>query len=338
MALLKPGEIKSFLARGAQGQSLVLIFGPDEGLVRTRVRTLIQNYLGAAADPLSLVELEPETLQQDPARLLDETQAIGMFGGPRLILVRQAGKCPKAAWQPLVEHPPRNVLVVFQGDDLSKAAPLRVQAEKSSDFSAIICYPQSIQDVQAEIDDRCRLAGLSITPAARVYLAELLGADQALSGSELDKLMLYCQNRLAVEVADIDAVIANAATAANFEPIDRAFEGKLEDVERFAQQSFREGINGSALLLMAISHGLQLRTLLSARQAGGFETAFRQARLFFRRQDRIRHQLERWQLDGLNRALELLFTAQDQGRRNPALADTLAVRALWAIALAARRR
>jgi hypothetical protein len=63
----------------------------------------------------------------------------------------------------------------------------------------------------------------------------------------------------------------------------------------------------------------------------------KQERLFFRREARVRRQTQNWSPDGLRRAVETLGTAQAQSRGNAALEETIVARALWAVALAARR-
>lgn len=338
MVALRSSDVAGFIAKAGRGTPLVLIYGPDEGLVRSRARALADAVLGPDGDAMARVEFEAETLQQDAARLTDEANAIAMFGGRRAITVRNAGKLGKSAWQPLFDVPPLDSIVIFQADELAKSAPLRLAAEQSPHAAAIACYPLSTADIQAEIDRRVAGAGRSLGPPARAYLTELLGADHALSVSELDKLLLYTEGRLAIEIADIEAIVTDASAQAGSEPVDRAFEGKLEEIETAALRSFREGIDPAGLIALALNHALLLRRLASARLEGAFDAAIRAERLFFRREDRIRAQAARWDIAMLARAIEALAAAQDQARRLPVIDETIAVRALWAIALGSRRR
>lgn len=338
MAALKPSETARFIASGCLKTPLILLHGPDEGLVRLRAKAIARAILGEGADPLSRLDYDAESLNSDHGRLLDEANAIAMFGGKRVILVGNAGKLQKVAWQLLFQVPPLDSTIIFQADDLAKTSPLRVAAEQSGDAVAIACYAPSRQDLQEIIDRRAQENGLSITPVARAYLAELLGADQALSEQEIEKLILYCKGRLAIDVADIDTMITDSSELSGSEPIDRAFEGKLEDVESVALRSFREGINPSGLLAMAINHALLLRRLAHARQNSSLDAALRAERVFFRRQDRVKLQAGLWDQQGLARTLDVLASAQDQTRHTPGLEEIIAIRALWSIALASRRR
>lgn len=338
MATIRPGDIQRFVDTGCKSVPLILVHGPDEGAVRTRVHALVRSLIGSEDNGLNRVDFEAETLNADPARLLDEANAIGMFGGKRVIVVAQAGRLQKCVWQPIVEVAPIDSTVIFQADDIAKTAALRVALEQSSHSAAIACYPPSRQDLQALIEARTKEAGLSITPVARAYLVDLLGVDFALSEMEIGKLILYCRDQIAIDVADIDALITDSSDQAGSEPIDRAFEGKLEEIEGVALRSFREGINASGLIVLALNHAMLLRKLAISKINGVLDAAMRNERIFFRRQDRVRAQAQSWDLSKLTKAIETLGAAQEQARRTPALEETITIRALWSIALASRRR
>ncbi len=338
MTIIAASEATRFLAEGFRKFPLILVFGPDEGAVRSRSRAMAEKLLGPDADPLSRVVFEAEALASDPARLLDEANAISMFGGKRVILITNAGRLAKAAWQPLLEVPPLDSTVLFQGDDLTKKAPIRTSFETSPIAATLACYSASRTQLQGMIDARSAAAGLSITPAARAYLADLIGADHALAEGELDKLVLYCHGKLAIDVADIDAMIVDSSDQGGYEAIDRAFEGKLEEIEAVALRSFREGINPAGLLVLALNHAMVLRRLAEALRQSSLDQALRAERIHFKREDRIRRQLANWDAALLARAIQVLAGAQEQSRRSAALDETIALRALWSVALAAKRR
>jgi DNA polymerase III subunit delta len=60
MVALKSSEFDSFLARGKQ--PIVLIFGPDAGLVRERVQAVIARAVEDPNDPFSLARLDGDAL------------------------------------------------------------------------------------------------------------------------------------------------------------------------------------------------------------------------------------------------------------------------------------
>ena len=57
-------------------------------------------------------------------------------------------------------------------------------------------------------------AGLTITPEARELLLSRLGADRALSRSEIEKLALYAGGKGTIEIDDVEAVVGDASELA----------------------------------------------------------------------------------------------------------------------------
>ena len=337
MSAIRPGDVDRLIARGGGEYRIMLVHGPDEGLARLRVRAMAEAVLGAAADPLNRVELDAETLNSDPARLADETQAISMFGDKRVIIVRQAGKLSKGIWQALLEIGSPGSPVILHAEELTKSHALRIACESNPAVAVIACYPLEARDLEQAAQARLGTAGLRLGPQAAAHLVDMLGADQSLSLQEVDKLALYCHGQQEVEIADIDAILADASASSASEPIDTAFEGNLQGIEPAMQRCLRDGISAAAVLTLALNHVQMLHRLLRARAENMLDQAVKQERLFFRREARVRRQAQNWSPDGIRRAVETLGTAQAQSRKNAALEETIVARALWAVALAARR-
>ncbi|CAN1569059.1 HolA DNA polymerase III, delta subunit [Rhabdaerophilaceae bacterium] len=338
MAVIRPADVDRLIARGAPDYPLILLFGPDEGLVRSRVRALMARILDPDADQMSRLELDADTINGDPERLLDEAHAIGMFGNRRVILVRQAGKLSKAAWSPLLNGPTPEAIIILQADDLAKNAALRIAAESNPQCATIACYALSAADLLPMIEARCRAADLSLTPPARALLVEQLGVDQGVSEQEIDKLILYCRGQLTIDTADVESIIIDTSGASAFDAIDLTFSGELPAIETAVSRALRDGQSPSGLIGQALGHVALLRRLAQAHKNRSLDSALRQERVFFKRLDGIRRQAETWTDAHLARATDILATAQAQARLVATLEEPIAIRALWAVALAARRR
>ena len=82
---LDKGQLEKFLKQPPETVAAVLIFGPDEGLVRERGNVLTQAVAESLDDPFRVAELLPDALKDDPSRLSDEANAISMLGGRRVV-------------------------------------------------------------------------------------------------------------------------------------------------------------------------------------------------------------------------------------------------------------
>ena len=80
---LRGKEIDAFLARPDPGRPIILLYGPDAGLVRERAEALLASAVDDPNDPFSLVKLDGDELSAEPSRLVDEAMTVPLFGGRR---------------------------------------------------------------------------------------------------------------------------------------------------------------------------------------------------------------------------------------------------------------
>src|SRR6185295_3852014 len=100
MVALKAPQVDAFVAKPNPAQPVVLIYGPDSGLVRERAEALIRAAVDDINDPFSLARLDGDALSAEPSRLVEEANTIPLFGGKRAVWVK-AGQ--RASIAPAVE-------------------------------------------------------------------------------------------------------------------------------------------------------------------------------------------------------------------------------------------
>jgi DNA polymerase-3 subunit delta len=341
VAAIPAKDVDGFVARPDPRRPIVLVYGPDLGLVRERVDALLQGAGGNASDPFSTVTIEGDILAGDPGRLADEARAIGLFGGRRLVHIRAGGRSFADALTSLLADPPQDAFIVIEAGDLKKSAPLRKLVEASQAAVALPCYQDDERTVARLVETTLKNAGFTIDADARDTLVSLLGADRMASRSELEKLVLYIGDKKRVEFADVLAAIADSSTLALDDVVDAAAAGDtVEAVAAFAKAR-AEGIPASVVIGAAIRHIATLHRL-SLRVARG-ERPSRivtepQQRIFFRRQSFFERALNRFGPQEFERTLTALGTALLASRRSADLADPIAEREILAIAKGARRR
>ena len=81
MAEVKSHEFDAFVKRKPLPVRLFLIYGPDRGLVSERAAALAAASGVDLTDAFSVVKLDAGEIGSQPGRLMDEMNAIGLFGG-----------------------------------------------------------------------------------------------------------------------------------------------------------------------------------------------------------------------------------------------------------------
>lgn len=340
MTALKTAEIDKFIARPSA--PVVLVYGSDAGLVRERVDMLLRASVDDIADPFSLVRIESDELAANPARLADEVGTVPLFGGRRAVLLRVSSRhniVPSV--EAVLDNPARDCRVIVEAGELRKTSPLRTVCEKSRQAIAIACYPDRVADLTRLIDEEIREAGLTIAPDARQALLDLLGGDRLASRSEMRKLALYARGKNCVELADIAAVVSDASSLGLDNIVDAAFAGDARNVEREFAKARADGASPAAIMSAAVRQVAQLHKMRTAIDDGmdAKSAMFRSGPpVHFSREEKVGTALRRWSPPRLLRAMQQLADATLDTRRQPALAETIAQRALLSLAAAARRK
>jgi len=341
MVALKTSETDSFVARPDPARAVVLLFGPDAGLVSERADAIVRASVDDTNDPFSLVRLDGDAIASDPARLVDEATTVPLFGGRRAIRLRAGSRNILAAVEAVLKAPLQDCRVVIEAGDLRKSAPLRAICERAKNAAAVPCYADAERDIARLIDDEMRAADLTIAPDARAALAPLLGGDRRASRAELRKLALYAQGAGRVGLDDVMAVVADASALALDSLIDAAFAGDLADLEKEFAKAAIAVTNPGAIIGATLRHVERLHAM-SLEVAGGASVseivARPQSGIHFRRQDAVTKALRAWTPERLTRAMAMLAQASLDARKESGLGDTIARRALMLIARGAGRR
>src|SRR5437660_10691721 len=136
MVAFKSHQVDAFVARPAQ--PVVLVFGPDAGLVRERAQALIRASVDDVNDPFSLARLEGDDLTGEPTRLVEEANTIPLFGGRRAVWVRAGPRSNiSPAVEALVASSSSDCRVVIETGELRRNSPLRVICERAKTAVAL---------------------------------------------------------------------------------------------------------------------------------------------------------------------------------------------------------
>ena len=227
MVALKATEVDAFVARPDPARPIVLVFGPDAGLVRERAEALVHASVDDPRDPFALVRLEGDALAAEPSRLVEEANTVPLFGGRRAVWVKAGGRNFAAAVEAVLATPPQRLPHRDRG---RRSAPQRAAARGLREGANAPPRSPAIADGERDlvrlIDDEMREAGLTIAPDARAALVSLIGGDRQASRSEIRKLALYAHGKDRVELDDVLAVVADASALALDAVVDAAFAGR----------------------------------------------------------------------------------------------------------------
>lgn len=341
MVALRGKDIDSFLGRPDPGRPIILLYGPDAGLVRERADALLASAVDDANDPFSMVRLDGDELAAEPSRLVEEAMTVPLFGGRRAIRVRAGSRSFAAGVDTLAEMAIRDCRIVIEAGDIRPESPLRKACEKARNAVAIGCYPDTERDLAKLIDDELRPSNLRIAQDARSTLMSLLGGDRQASRNELKKLALYSHGKGEVTLDDVMAVVSDASDLKLDPIVDAAFAGNAAVVESEFAKAMVAGTYPGIIIAaaqrqaawlhksaLAVADGTPLSTVLDS----GYP------RLHFSRKGAVETAMRNFTPPRLVAVIDQLAAAALDMRKQTALAAAIAQRTLLSIAANAERR
>jgi DNA polymerase-3 subunit delta len=296
-------RVESLLSRPDPGLAAVLLYGPDEGLVRERALRLVRAVLPDPQDPFGLTELGADAVRADPALLVDEARALCLTGGRRVVRVRQASDQLSGACRALLDLPSLAALVVIDAGELGTASSLRRLFEAAPNAAAIGCYRDEGRALATTVHQQLEALGLRADAEAEAFLNLHLGADRGITMSELAKLDLYLgpapgeRSPRPVTLEDVAAVVGDSAALGVDDLVHAAALGEAADVERTLGRLLAQGQSPVSLLRALAIHFGRLYQLACLVEAGEpAERAIEKMRppIHMRRRGSFRAALRRW--------------------------------------------
>ncbi|AZO20856.1 DNA polymerase III subunit delta [Mesorhizobium sp. M1E.F.Ca.ET.045.02.1.1] len=343
MAQKKGYEVDSWLAKPDPAMAIVLLYGPDRGLVAERAKTFAAKTGLPLDDPFSVVKLDGAEVDRDEGRLLDEARTVPMFSDRRLLWVRNASgqKALADDIKALTAEPARDAIILIEAGDLKKGTGLRAIVEAAANAIALPCYADEARDLDTVIDDELRKAGMTMTLDARQALRRNLGGDRLASRGEIEKLVLYAHGQKEITLDDVSAMSGDVSGASFDDAIDAMLDGKVGDFDVAFTRHCQSGGHPFLVLSSAMRHLQAIQVMRGQMESGGRNAASVVAGarppVFFSRRKLVEKTLERWNVEALGRALNRLQTAVLQTRKRPDLSEALARQALLGIAVESAR-
>ncbi len=342
-------RIQSFLRQPGSEIAGVLLFGPDQGLVRERARGLALSVVEDLGDPFRVVEMTGQTLKADPAHLIDEAAQLSMTGGRRVIWVHEATDGVSSNFQDILEIPGDQNLVIAEAGNLGSRSSLRKLFEKANNAGVIGCYEDGARDLRNIIQETLGRFGLSPTADAMAFLIENLGGDRLVTRGELEKLALYVGGDLndkgpatkTVEVEDVMACIGDSAAMSLDFVVYATASGNARELDRTLERAYLEGTSPIGVLRAMAGHLQRLHLALGFVAGGQSPDSALDAlkpRIIFKFKSQFQAQMRQWELGRLARAMELLMEAEIECKSTGLPAAQICHRALIRISQAARAK
>ncbi len=245
----------------------MLLYGEDEGLVRSRAEALTVAVAGRADDPFQVAWLGRDAHD----RVLEEATAISMMGGRRVVRVREvtdglAGVVGQLAAQ--LTGAPGDSLVVLEAGALARRSKLVVLLEGLANGAAVACYPEEGPGLRAAIEAGLAAEGVRADGDALDWLRDHLGGDHASTRGEIEKLILYAGEEKRLDLDAVRACVGDQASVSLDDALYAAALGDVAAADLAVERSFADGMQPVGLVRAVLLFFARLHAARGRVEAG----------------------------------------------------------------------
>ena len=332
--------IRDFLNRPPSDVHVVLLYGPDHGLVRQRALDLQKHHLGGEPGPFSQTVLGDADLKADPARLQDAFCARSLDGGKQVLRLKTQADLAAKTVSPLLEALQEKTLfpaalLLIEAGDLSPRSKLRQAIEKArSGAVALPCYFPGAADLRQMAEEAVRAENLSFALGALDLLLDRLAQNSAMADRELEKLMLYARSsdEGAITREDVAAIVIQAQDQGLDDFAFAVAAQNAAEADRLMRNALEGGKEPVALLRALQRHFMRLSEALAACDQGqSVESAMQNLRpkVFYQQKQMFAAQLRRRSGPACRHANALCLAAERDIKSGGAPAANLIARLVF---------
>lgn len=199
-----------------------LIVGSDE-LKRQAAVARIKRYVDEGLVDFNLDELTASA-DMDPASLVASLDTMPFGPGPRLVIVHDAGKLPKAVSEAVITYlanPNPSSVLCLEAESLAKGTRLYKAVAKQGNKAVVECAAKKAWELPAYVAQLCqRTHGKRMGEAAAKELVGRVGESTVLLDAQVRTLAELVGDRPEITLADVEEHVARTAEVKPWEFLD----------------------------------------------------------------------------------------------------------------------
>jgi DNA polymerase-3 subunit delta len=307
-----PRDIERFLSTPPQELCSCLIYGEDAGQVRELAKKLAEAVVDDLNDPFRVTTLDISNLTADPSRLSDEQAAMPFGGGRRLIRLRGITGDHTRLISETIQEPSGDGLIIAEAGPLRRDSAMVKMFEASKTGAAIPCYADEGRSLAVLLDQTLKQENISLTPDARSYVINRLGADRAATRSEIEKLLLYIGKNGKLDLEDAVDAIGDAGSTSVDDLVYATATGDITNSHRALDRLTAANTQPITVIRSMIGHLTKLRAVVAKAETSGLEPALASIRppIFFKRKTAFQEQARIWSRQRLSLAIDRMLRAE----------------------------
>lgn len=311
--IFKENQFLDFIKKPSNNIGLVLIYGPNSGLVNEYYEKAFDAVSQDNDDPFNIVTLTPNSFKENPSVLIDEVSSFSLLGGNKSIFIKDIDNSVKLKIKDYVKKPMESSLIIVNGGDLKNSDSLVGEIKKSKTSALIACYDYNASDISQIIANKLREEGVYIDRDALDLFSNSISADRQVINSEIEKIITYTGDNKKINIDDIKLLIGNSSQYDNDDLCYAAALGKEIEAQKIYSKLINEDVDPVSIVRSLNMHFQKIYSVVSQiENRVPIDAALNSLtpRIIFFKVSDFRRQVSIWNSKVLQSIFELLLKAE----------------------------
>jgi len=314
--------------------SPILIYGPNEGLVRDNFLKLKEIFNQNNAEEISFTG---KLINDQPEALIDEIQTVSMFNDQKIIIIEQPIDKNIELFEEAFTALPDHTLIIILASNLTKTSKIRKFFENSEQYFSCANYEDDFRSNSQQIQNLEKSINKTLNRDIKNYLNQNLSSDRMISKNEIEKLiLLYAENNQIPELENIKLIFNDNPDLGLNKISQLAFSGQPKKVSINLNKIFAEGVSPVAIIRVMLNYVLRIQTTqIALKKTNDFDSAIKSLKppVFWKDKDNFKLHCKKWPINQTILNFNLLVDTELNCKSDYNLTNILCERALINIAV-----
>ncbi len=309
-------ERKTFIA--------ILIYGPNEGLVREQVDKIKQNYLNQ--DDYEQIDFNGKDLDSDPLSLDEVIRTVSMFHTKKVVIANSVKDKHCNQIEEIASKAPQQTILIIKDGNLNKSSKIRKLFENDKTFLSLACYEDDSRSIMKNIDDFIKNNNFTLNREIKNYLLQSLSNDRMISKLELEKIEIFYNNSNAkIEIEDIKNLLNDTSSHNLNKMNEHVMFGNVPKSSKIIHKLLSEGASPISLVRSLTNYLIRLqKTKIEMKKGYNFDESIKVLKppVFWKDKDSFQKHCIKWSLQGIEKNLFKLLETEVMCKLNSKLANS----------------
>jgi DNA polymerase-3 subunit delta len=278
--------------------SPILIYGPNEGLVRDNFLKLKEIFNQNNAEEINFTG---KLINDQPEALIDEIQTVSMFNDQKIIIIEQPIDKNIELFEEAFTALPDHTLIIILASNLSKTSKIRKFFENSEQYFSCANYEDDFRSNSQQIQNLEKSINKTLNRDIKNYLNQNLSSDRMISKNEIEKLiLLYAENDQIPELENIKLIFNDNPDLGLNKISQLAFSGQPKKVSVNLNKIFAEGVSPVAIIRVMLNYVLRIQTTqIALKKTNDFDSAIKSLKppVFWKDKDNFKLHCKKWPIN-----------------------------------------